>query len=56
MAGHKHLSTTEHYVHVLGADLEDAAKRLNGERGNHGVTPSAEAGRGPKKARKKPLK
>jgi integrase len=29
MAGHKNLSTTEHYVHFLKMDLEDAARRLD---------------------------
>ena len=46
MAGHKNLSTTEHYVHFLKTDLEDAARRLNepgafaglGGRGNGGET------------------
>ena len=46
MAGHKNLSTTEHYVHFLKTDLEDAARRLNepgvfpdlGGRGNSGET------------------
>lgn len=35
MAGHKHLSTTQRYVHHLKEDLEEAALRL---RGNHTVT------------------
>jgi hypothetical protein len=43
---HKSLSTTEHYVHFLKADLEDAARRLNepdafpdpGGRGKSGET------------------
>jgi integrase len=48
MAGHKNLATTEHYVHYLKTDLEDAARRLNepssnSERGNSGETPSAAA-------------
>jgi hypothetical protein len=46
MAGHKHLSTTQHYVHFLKTDLEDAARRLDepgafadlGRRGNSGET------------------
>jgi len=46
MAGHKNLSTTEHYVHFLKTDLEDAARRLNepgafaglGGEGNRGET------------------
>ncbi len=46
MAGHKNLATTEHYVHLLKTDLEDAARRLNepgafpalGGRGNRGET------------------
>lgn len=44
MAGHRNLATTQHYVHFLKADLEDAARRLNDdrghdrERGNSGVT------------------
>lgn len=29
MAGHRNLSTTQHYVHFLKADLEDAARRLD---------------------------
>jgi integrase len=29
MAGHRNLSTTQHYVHYLKADLEDAARRLD---------------------------
>jgi site-specific recombinase XerD len=45
MAGHRNLSTTQHYVHFLKADLEDAARWLNepgngNERGNSGATPS----------------
>ncbi len=28
MAGHKHLSTTQRYVHFLKADLEEAARRI----------------------------
>ena len=32
MAGHRNLSTTQHYVHFLKADLEDAARRLDDER------------------------
>jgi site-specific recombinase XerD len=39
MAGHRDLSTTQHYVHFLKADLEDAARRLDdGGRGNSGAT------------------
>jgi len=30
MAGHKHLSTTQRYVHHLKQDLEEAARRLAG--------------------------
>ena len=30
MAGHKHLSTTQRYVHFLKEDLEEAARRLGG--------------------------
>ena len=30
MAGHKHLSTTQRYVHFLKEDLEEAARRLAG--------------------------
>jgi integrase len=30
MAGHKHLSTTQRYVHYLKEDLEDAARRIAG--------------------------
>jgi integrase len=44
MAGHRNLSTTQHYVHFLKTDLEDAARRLNeawGRRGNSGETASA---------------
>lgn len=40
MAGHRNLATTQHYVHFLKADLEDAARRLDDERGNSGVTGS----------------
>jgi hypothetical protein len=45
MAGHRNLSTTQHYVHLLKADLEEAARRLNApgvgrERGNSGETAS----------------
>jgi site-specific recombinase XerD len=29
MAAHRNLSTTQHYVHFLKADLEDAARRLD---------------------------
>jgi integrase len=33
MAGHRNLATTQHYVHFLKADLEEAARRLDdGER------------------------
>jgi hypothetical protein len=39
MAGHKHLSTTQRYVHFLKEDLEDAARRLAGV-GNIQETPS----------------
>ena len=40
MAGHRNLATTQHYVHFLKADLEDAARRLDDDRGNSGVTDS----------------
>jgi integrase len=41
MAGHRNLSTTQHYIHYLKADLEDAARRLDdGGRGNSGATAS----------------
>jgi integrase len=40
MAGHQNLATTQHYVHFLKADLEDAARRLDDDRGNSGVTDS----------------
>jgi integrase len=43
MAGHKHLATTQQYVHFLKADLEDAAERLAGF-GNSLVTPSGASG------------
>jgi hypothetical protein len=36
MAGHKHLSTTQRYVHHLKDDLEDVARRLG--LGNMGTT------------------
>jgi len=49
MAGHRNLSTTQHYVHFLKADLEDAARRLD-DRGNQGVTASGNHGGGPDKA------
>ena len=39
MAGHKHLSTTQRYVHHLKDDLEDAARRLG--LGNMWATASA---------------
>jgi site-specific recombinase XerD len=39
MAGHRNLATTQHYVHYLKVDLEDAARRLNGN-GNMLETPS----------------
>jgi site-specific recombinase XerD len=29
MAGHKHLATTQRYVHHLKEDLEEAARRLS---------------------------
>jgi integrase len=38
MAGHRNLSTTQHYVHFLKTGLEDAARRL--DRGNSWATPS----------------
>ncbi len=38
MAGHKHLATTQRYVHHLKGDLEDAARRLAGL-GNMWETP-----------------
>jgi integrase len=41
-AGHKHLRTTQRYVHFLKSDLEDAARRLSDE-GNMWATGSAEA-------------
>jgi integrase len=43
MAGHRNLATTQHYVHYLKADLEDAARRLDDGfgRGNSGATASA---------------
>jgi site-specific recombinase XerD len=28
MAGHRHLSTTQHYVHLVGADLTQAARLM----------------------------
>lgn len=48
MAGHKHLSTTQRYVHFLKADLEEAARRLESrdrERnpGSSGGTDSTES-------------
>ena len=48
MAGHKHLSTTQRYVHYLKEDLEDAARRIAGG-GSPAVTaptggPSDDAG------------
>jgi integrase len=39
MAGHRNLSTTQHYVHFLKADLEEAARLLGGH-GNRTVTAS----------------
>jgi hypothetical protein len=39
MAGHRNLSTTQHYVHFLKADLENAARGLDGV-GNMLETPS----------------
>jgi integrase len=41
MAGHRNLSTTQHYVHFLKADLEDAARLLAGH-GNRTVTASGD--------------
>jgi hypothetical protein len=41
MAGHKHLSTTQRYVHHLKDDLEDAARRLSV--GNSWATEAANA-------------
>jgi integrase len=46
MAGHKHLATTQRYVHFLKADLEAAAERL-AEFGNNLVTPSSPPHGGP---------
>ena len=45
MAGHRNLATTQHYVHFLKADLEDAARRIDDDqgRGNSGVTASGRA-------------
>lgn len=43
MAGHRNLSTTQHYVHFLKDDLVEAARRLD-DRGNQGVTASGEGG------------
>lgn len=34
MAGHRNLETTQHYVHYLKTDLEDAARLLDDDRGN----------------------
>jgi len=44
MAGHKHLSTTQRYVHFLKSDLEDAARRLAAV-GNMWATPSSDLAR-----------
>jgi site-specific recombinase XerD len=44
MAGHRNLSTTQHYVHFLKTDLDDAARRLDeawGPQGNGGETAPA---------------
>jgi integrase len=50
MAGHRNLKTTQHYVHYLKTDLEDAARRLDDHggngRGNSGVTASSNNGGG----------
>jgi site-specific recombinase XerD len=43
MAGHRNMSTTQHYVHFLKEDLEDA-RRLDGDQGNQGVTTIASDG------------
>lgn len=56
MAGHRNLSTTQHYVHFLKADLEDAARRLDSDwgldrkHGNNGVDSSRNARDGSNKA------
>jgi integrase len=52
MAGHKNLETTQHYVHFLKEDLEDAARRIDDEsgRGNSGVTASGREDGGSEKA------
>jgi integrase len=53
MAGHKHLSTTQRYVHHLKEDLEEAARRLAGSGNGRGNGPgdgrgnSVETGSGP---------
>ncbi len=49
MAGHKHLSTTQRYVHHLKADLEDAARRLAGV-GNSWATGSGAVAPSPDRA------
>ncbi|MDI3291598.1 hypothetical protein [Polyangium sp. 15x6] len=38
MAGHKHLSTTQRYVHYLKEDLEEAARRMAQAQGGAVVT------------------
>lgn len=40
MAGHRNLATTQHYIHHLRADLDEAARRLDDSygRGNSGET------------------
>ena len=52
MAGHRNLATTQHYVHFLKADLEDAARRIDDDqgRGNSGVTASGREDGGSEKA------
>ncbi|MRG98487.1 tyrosine-type recombinase/integrase [Polyangium spumosum] len=49
MAGHKHLSTTQRYVHHLKEDLAEAARRIakaTEGRGNSGATEPGEPEQG----------
>lgn len=50
MAGHKNLATTQHYVHFLKGDLEEAARRIDDDHGSHRQRGDGEANGSPDKA------
>ena len=50
MAGHKNLATTQHYVHFLKGDLEEAARRIDDDHGSHRQRGDGEVNGSPDKA------